>query len=67
MNVPTEHGEDSPAGRRRPAWSFFVVSFVCFVLGAVSAVVHALGGPLVFAFSIVGSVFLIFGALETKK
>ncbi len=62
----TEAGR-SDSGWWRASWTYFLVAFVSWVLAAISVVVRALGGPMLFAFITVSVVFLVFGAIEFKK
>ena len=53
--------------RWTPTHSYFAFAALFFVAAAVSVVVERLGMPMVFAFSTLCSVFLVFGALESKS
>ena len=53
--------------RWTPTHSYFAFSALFFLAAGVSAVVDRLGMPMVFAFSTLCSVFLVFGALESKS
>ena len=50
----------------KPCTPYFLISAVCFLAAAASAVVDGLGPPLLFGFATLCSVFLAFGALAAK-
>lgn len=52
--------------RWRVSWSYAVLAAVSFVLAAVSLLVDWMGGPMVFAFCTVFSLFVVFGAIQWK-
>lgn len=53
--------------RWKVSHSYFVFAALFLVAGAVSVLVDQLGTPMVFAFSTLCSVFLVFGALESTN
>ncbi|MEM1245209.1 MAG: hypothetical protein AAGA81_07745 [Acidobacteriota bacterium] len=52
--------------RWTPTHSYFAFAALFFLAAGVSVIVEKLGMPMVFAFSTLCSVFLVFGALESK-
>ena len=56
----------SRTARWRVSWSYAVLAAVSFVLVGVSLLVDWMGGPMVFAFCTVFSVFVVFGAIQWK-
>ena len=52
--------------RWKPCTPYFLISAICFLAAAGSAIVDSLGPPLVFGFATLCSVFLAFGALATE-
>lgn len=50
----------------KPSTPYFLISGLCFLAAAGSAIVDGLGPPLVFGFATLCSVFLAFGALAAK-
>ena len=66
---PGEARSREPEGgatRWRVSWSYAVLALVSFVLAGVSILVDWMGGPMVFAFCTVFSVFVVFGAIQWK-
>ncbi|HVS13804.1 MAG TPA: hypothetical protein VMV46_07760 [Thermoanaerobaculia bacterium] len=52
--------------RWKPCTPYFLISAICFLAAAGSAIVDSLGPPLIFGFATLCSVFLAFGALAAK-
>ena len=48
------------------SWSYALLAAGSFVLAGVSLLVEWMGGPMVFAFCTVFSVFVVFGAIQFK-
>lgn len=61
MSEPTTHRE-----RWRVSWSYALLAAASLVLAGVSILVDWMGGPMVFAFCTVFSVFFVFGAIQWK-
>ena len=51
----------------RTSYSYLLIAAICFAVASVSMLIPGMGSPMLFAFTALFIVFLLFGAIEYKK